>query len=416
MHKKLFLLTVLLQVGILYLIGSDYEALQTDIAWDSEVLKKALEEDLIQWENDSNVNTEYTRYGVLHTGKSLNYLAMVAFYDKKNQYPQAPAKIAEHLRFVVSGGKEPCCRGTIAGWADNALAQSITLAKYTPNVWNQFTDAEKEKLDWLMKALVIAGNYCQNLHNDIHVCLYQSFEWRKEWNPNHQEGYIGIMIAAWIYFGGANAVNKIFGEFDYDEYISRFTDYGFTNIISCWRSAGKNLMEHGGTDAQGGKTMGVKIPFKYKSLAGFGEIDYDPALLYRDLSVRMFGHRVTSSNCDGKAFILDGSKSPYEGQPGMCFEFSTSDASGCRSSVRYVYDGWFNNILTAATMKAFGLLDSADDKIQRMHVGTSDFLFKLQHGYNDYMHGQSRKAAESDLYNLGYIFMLDIYNKIFSKL
>jgi len=49
-------------------------------------------------------------------------------------------------------------------------------------------------VDLLMTALAIAGNYCQNSQNKISKGLYQTFDWEKIWNPNHQEGHIGIMI------------------------------------------------------------------------------------------------------------------------------------------------------------------------------------------------------------------------------
>ena len=236
---------------------SHFQFNRQDYQWNEEVINAALKTRLIRWENDPNVNTEYTTYGVLHSGKALNYLALVAFHDQSNRYPKAAAKVVEQLRYVISGGKEPTCRGTIAGWADNSLAQSIALAKYTGSIWGNLTRNEKEKLDLLMKSLAIAGNYCHNSRNHIHKGLYQSFEWRKTWNPNHQEGYVGVMIAAWVYFGGTDAVNSIFDDFIFKDYINQFESYGFNNIKSCWQATGKELMESGGTDSGGGTTDGA---------------------------------------------------------------------------------------------------------------------------------------------------------------
>ena len=385
------------------------------ISWDPNVLDKALAANLVQWKNDKRVNTEYTGFGVLGTAKALNYLSLVAFYDSENKYPRVVERILEHLRYVISGGKEPCCRGTIAGWADNSLAQSIALAKMTPKVWNRLTGVEKEKLDWLMKAMAVAGNYCQNSRNEIHRCLYQTFDWRKDWNPNHQEGYLGIMIAAWQYFSGADQVNDIFKNFSYDEYMAKFTEYGFNNVKSCWQATGKTLMEDGGTDSGDGTTAGVRIPFRYASLVGFGDLDYDPILLYRDLALRMFRYTVTSTECDGKAYILDRTRSPYEGQMGMCYEFQSFDAEGCRSSVRYVYDGWCNNIATVAGLNAFGIwTESAEKKeiMERMKVGSFDFIYKLQHGYNDFKHGGSVEVRENNVVEWGYDYLFDIFQKL----
>ena len=395
-----------------------HEINRKDFNWNADVLDAALQAELVQWKNDPNVNTEYTAYDVLHTGKALNYLALVAFHDRSDNYPDVSSKIIEQLQHVISGANEPCCRGTIAGWADNSLAQTIALAKHTESVWEKLSKAEKERLDLLMKAMAIAGNYCQNSRNRIHKCLYQSFEWRKSWNPNHQEGYVGVMIAAWIYFGGADEVNAVLTSFDYDNYMEKFQMYGFNNVKTCWQTTGKELMENGGKDTGGGLTYGVKIPFRYTSLSGYGELEYDPYLLYRDLADRMYKHTVTSEGCDGKAFIVDGSHSPYEGQKGMCYEFDGVDASGCRSSARYCYDGWCNNILTAASLESFGLWRTKSDKekiIAKLNVGSSDLLYKLKHGYRDHKHGKTSDVFAKDLKGIGYIFIKDIYENIFMK-
>lgn len=383
--------------------------------WDNEILTRCLEARLVQWKNDPVVNTEYTAYGVLYSGKALNYLTLVAFNDTKNKYPEVASKVVEQLRYVISGGKEPCCRGVIAGWADNPLAQTIVLAKYTKSVWGKLTKDEIKKLDLLMSCMAIAGNYSHNSQNNIQRCLYQVLPWAKGWNPNHVEGYVGIMIAAWIYFGGSDAVNAIFRDFSYDAYMKKLDANGFINIKSCWSTSGKKMMEEEGTDKGGGTTKGVKMPFIYSSLSGFGELQYDPYLLYRDLSLRMFKHKVSSTGCDGVCYILDGTKSPYEGQDGMCYEFISVDASGCRSSVGYCFEGWWNNTLTTATLKAFGLIPDtpeAKDIQVRRDVGSCDLMYKLQHGYRDHKNGRSSDSGERNVQSLGYPIIKDIYLKV----
>ena len=383
--------------------------------WNSEILDKALKSDLVRWKNDPNVNTEYTGYMVLTSGKALNYLALIAFHDKKNEHPGAAARVVEHLKYVVSGGKEPLCRGVIAGWADNPFAQSLVLAKNTKSVWGKLTKDEIKKLDLLMSSLAIAGNYCHNSQNNVKKGLYQSFPWAKGWNPNHVEGYVGVMIAANIYFGGADAVNAIFRDFNYDDYMKKLESNGFTNIIACWSASGKALLEVGGTDAGGGTTKGVKMPFLYKSLSGYGELEYDPYLLYRDLSARMYKHTVSSIGCDGKSYILDGTKTPYEGQIGMCYEFIAVDASGCRSSAAYGFEGWWNNVLTGSTLQAFGLIPETPetkDLVTRRDVGSSDLIYKLQHGYRDHKHGKSSDSSEKSVSKLGYEYIKDVYLQV----
>ena len=84
---------------------------------------------------------------------------------------------------MISGGKEPGARGGIAGWIDNAAAQSLVLAKKTSEVWNELTTYEKQKCDFIMKSLAISGNYCQNAQNNPKTDLAAERGWSKSWNP-----------------------------------------------------------------------------------------------------------------------------------------------------------------------------------------------------------------------------------------
>jgi len=129
----------------------------------------------------------------------------------------------------------------------------------------------------------------------------------------------------------------------------------------------------------------------------------------------MFKFQVSSTGCAGACTILDGTKSPYEGQDGMCYEFNTVDASGCRSSVGYCFEGWWNDVLTGATLQSFGLIPEGAEKqdiVARRDVGSGDLMYKLQHGYRDHKNGKSSDAGEKNVMGLGYPFIKDVYLKM----
>ncbi|GAA4445317.1 hypothetical protein GCM10023091_36800 [Ravibacter arvi] len=391
-----------------------------------EIVNLALGASLARWKADPATNQEYLSYGALESAKIMNYLALVAYHDPSNT--TVINRLLDQIRNVIAGGNEPTCRGTILGWADNGLAQSLVLAKRTPTVWSQLTEAEVNKCDWLMRALTVAGNYMQNYHNDPERCLLGVFEGRKTRAPNIQEGYVGVMIAAHHYFGGASAVNSMLADFDYDNWLSTFADLGFTNIIYGWtyahgntaegRATMKQLMENGGVAKLGGNIVepdGVRHPFTFAGYYGSTprpEIAYEPFGIYEALAERMYRGAVHNKSTSGEVHILNNRVSPMTGLIGMCNELQGSDGSGERSSVRYAYDGWNNNILTYATLRALNLWGDSpvhQEIDRRIKTGSIDILYKYKAGYRGRSNGEIKVHNEPTGITLGYNFVKDIW-------
>jgi hypothetical protein len=74
-------------------------------------------------------------------------------------------RVLLHIRNIISGGKEPSCRGNLFSWKGIGQAFAFLFAKRTPQLWSQFTKVEKEKKDLLMKSFAVAGNYYNNFEN-----------------------------------------------------------------------------------------------------------------------------------------------------------------------------------------------------------------------------------------------------------
>jgi hypothetical protein len=93
---------------------------------------------------------------------------------------------------------------------------------------------------------------------------------------------------------------------------------------------------------------------------------------------------------DGVAQIIDATQSPIEGELGMGYEFNSDDSAGIRSDALYTFEGWLNNVITRATLRALGVWDHRQMHLvdRRMMVGGRDLLYKLEHGY----HGRALNA------------------------
>ncbi|AHF94827.1 hypothetical protein OPIT5_27715 [Opitutaceae bacterium TAV5] len=428
-------LSRLLPVLLSILLASS--ALPAAPAFSPAVIDEAVACDLARWGYGPKVDTEFGTWNTLHTSRAMYYLALVARLDPAARATDGtvPADRAlEHVRHVIAGGNEPMARGVIAGWADNPLAQTLALVRRTPALWDRLSADEHERCDWLMRALAAAGNYCHNAGAWIKRDIPQAESWGKSWNPNHVEGYVGVMIAAWHYFGGADAVNAELAAFDYEHWLAELRRLGFRHIVGCWEMAGRKLLETGGHDTGGGYAAGMRPPFVYQLLERPADLDpwfrgdilgktrvpYDPMALLSALVYRMWPYIVISEfRIDDTltARLADGSRSPFEGRWGMGYEFISWDAGGVRSDAGYVYEGFFNEVLTRATMQALGTWPvQPTDEANRLHaamfVGGSDLLYKMKVGWHGKKNGKPSFQGAAPGGKMGFNFTRDIFERL----
>ena len=161
-------------------------------------------------------------------------------------------------------------------------------------------------------------------------------------------------------------------------------------------SAGDRLGIVAGAAAGTGKGVRVKYTYQKHTVDDVAEI------FENLLKFNYGGGEVVSQfgkNKDGtyKAYILDGTTSPVEGEKGMMTEFAGSDGNGIRSSCSYTSHD-FNMIVGA--LIAFDELDmyhlEDNPSLFRMvWVGNTDFLYKYEHGYMNYSLGKGSEGRES---------------------
>jgi len=149
------------------------------------------------------------------------------------------------IRELISPGHEPNAGAGLNGWSHHAIAQAFLLVKKTPEVWSRLTDDDKNRMDWIMKAMAVAGHFQFDDGNDYHTSLHADDNTQKGWNPNHRL-YLFVVIAAADYFG-PKELNDIYTSFNYDEYIKKFDELGFSNIKAVWTCYDwKPILEKGG--------------------------------------------------------------------------------------------------------------------------------------------------------------------------
>ncbi|MEO1573549.1 MAG: hypothetical protein AAFU65_01160 [Pseudomonadota bacterium] len=404
--------------------------------------------------------------GSLYTSKALVYLALMAhqgidesrsvrLLSQTNSLASSPTtwtpaeRVLAHVRDLLTPGNAPTLRGTgHAGHTDGSMAVALAFVRDTPAVWNALTAAQRDKLDWIMRGYAAAGNFAQNFDaaNDDNSGLLGWGSYTKVANPNLQEGYVSVMIAAYYYFGHglgspqekAAAVNAELAAFDFDTYVQAFDDHGLVNAHNAWQwavlpRAQKEAYFSGG--ALGGTddrtpamiNQNVRRPFTYRAVYprigdvlhrpddpfttrlmdtptqtdGGASIAYDPVDLYFALSLRQFYHvaedesRVPGANPDERGYTLGSAfdpdnpganQTPVNGAVGMGFEFRARPE---RHSLKYVLEGLMLNVFTGALieqMRDFDRMADSDRRamFERMQIGWADFLYKAEVGYRSF--------------------------------
>lgn len=405
---------------------SNYAAVPT---FTQEVIDDAVAAPCCGWKPDVGNVYEAERSAV-----AIYYLTLISrFYPDATATDGTLCKDAalKQIRFLLEGGNEPFA-SVGCFWGHAVVASDLLLIKNTPVIYDELTQDEKDRMDWLMKGLAIAGNWGFNDENDYITGFNLLGDFHKSWNPNFRNTYLSVVLTASMYFG-PEELDEIYVNFDYDTYIEKYTEYGFTNILATWTTAGKDLMENGGectllggsglsymeSGQPGGNGKGVKIPFRYNG-KGPSEwmylIEDMIEFTYSFETISEYGSRGASDH----TYIISGKKSPFEGQMGMMREFAGGDAgdgtgknSNIRSRCVYGYDSWEILTTVIGNMKLLGIWDSSTQKMceldNRMYVGNEDLIFKMEEGYRGYSSGSSIVEYEADFLYRGCNYVKDMW-------
>ena len=385
---------------------------------------------------DNALNIPMLRFnGFKYEARSDGFQSATALYylihegRKKGFTNRVKTRAIQHLRNIITSGREPCM-DAYHMWHYPMIASSITLAKNTPEIWDQFGEEDIARFDTIMECFVYLTNFIANDSNEYRTGLGRHGNVFKEWNANYKIALISPIVFASIYFGGADVIDKMLKEYSHEALITKLTKFGFNNILEVWNIAplehngkilpgAKELTENGGAAYvcdhgnvfKGGTGMGIKIPFIFKGFRAddIGIIEYLISDCYGGGEV--FSH--TEDNGDGTydAYIYDETTSPMEGMVGLMSEFKTTDGDGIRSDAWYCEINFIMMTAVLSALKELGAWSENNASYSAIVVGNTDLIYKLDHGYMSYSLGRQYLVRASNIY--GYDFIKDIWERFF---
>lgn len=366
-------------------------------AWGLPFTQRQLDEAIATQLIDFDARTKDEKWAnnILRTSVTFYYLAVSAKLDSQalssNGVP-VKERVLEHIRNILIPGNEPNCWGGTGGWGEGPVAQGIALAKSIPDIWNELTVYEKEKLDWIMKSIAVTGHIYTNNgapRTSERMVMDMTPEstvidaTSMNYAPNHYWGSVSMMVASGLYFG-ADMVDQILTGFAKDEFVAAFDKYGMTNVKTMWKQPAE-WMGNGYSVTVGTKTYsnaGVNRPHVYVDKDGDAQTLRD-LLNYVKADLEYQHNKVVAdkgSDYDRGYQITGTGQNPFLGQMGMFNELNRAD----RSSIAYAIEGWRSTMPLYLSLKLLNLWGSGEwqsQMEQNMAVGAEDAIFKALHGW-----------------------------------
>ena len=370
------------------------------------------------------------RGGVAEEASALIYLALEIRHTPASSYRDVlVSHVAESLAYMMSKDGQTPNFDLEPYWCYSMLAGAVTLCRETPLIWNRLSSSEREKYDFLMKVFAYTVNLGYDDDNSYRTGPGFRGNFHKSWNPNYRLALVPVMLYACRYFGSADALDRILLAFDYDETVAKFKEYGWTRSYNNWTktpptSGGvqapsqKQTMEKGGstffiwvaTKESGGNGVGVRTAFTY----GGKRADDVAGVFNQLLAYNYSGGAVvseyicTNGGTDSiRAYIIDGTRSPYEGRHGMMHELGKDN----RASAKYALDDFtlvVSNLAVFDELSMYELPSDAGATLASMvWVGNMDFLYKIAHGWMSYAQSSGYSASTFEQPTLGFYLWKD---------
>jgi hypothetical protein len=312
------------------------------------------------------------------------------------------------IRNLLIPVKMPTATGGYQDQKQLGTAFLFLLAKRTPAIWNQLSQPEQTLVDLIMEAFTYSSTFTTKDEVAASLGMNGDTNLNRDWNPNYQNGMVGMIIVTTLYWGFAEFEAKL-AAYDDAAFVAKLRANRMNNLLATYASPAR---------PNGAVVQAALRKVVNGSVYLFhGISERDPLALFNYIASRTFSATISCglNNGDG----IDGygriskncSVLPNVGQKGMMLEFDSWDAEGKRSSADYNWGAWYVLNYSRAALQIEGWLTASTlqqstalaDTMNRYYLGSTDLWFKISPerggGYLDYEHG---KAAGKTMLNPGF--------------
>jgi hypothetical protein len=342
-------------------------------------------------------------------------------------------ELLNQIRFLLAPNRGPTATGGYQDQKQLGATFMFLVAKHTDRIWNQLTANEKTIIDLNMEAHLYSTVFTTKDGVASLVGIDGDTNHGRDWNPNHQNGMIGMIIMTALYWGFDEFETKL-AAYEHAAFVARLQAKKMVNLLATYQNQSSppaSIIEAGLRKVVNGSIY---------AFHGISERNLLGLIGY--ISDRTFAATIDCGLNGGAGFrgygkiVRNCSLLPNVGAKGMLKEFASVDGGGRRSSANYSYDGWYPLNYSRAVLQIINLLGidelataiettesassiSMSDILDRSQRGISDLYFKLSPdankggGYLEYSNGAPDGTAVLDfdmINNRGGLINLEIFN------
>ena len=326
------------------------------------------------------------------------------------------------IRNILNPAKGPTATGGYQDQKQLGVAFMLLLARRTPGIWEELSARERALVDITMEAFMYSSVFTTKDEVATELGMNGDTNLNRDWNPNYQNGMVGMVILTALYWGFDQFEFKL-ANYDDEAFLEKLRTNKMTNLLSTYT----NPSRPNGAKIQSGlqKTIEGAV-YRFHGITErnlLGLFDY--------IAGRTFSATVSCGLNEGRG-IGDAGRIkkncrllPRIGRKGMILEFDGSDAEGKRSSSSYSYDSWYPLNYVRAALQIDGWLTPSAlrhsaklaETLNLYSIGTNDLWFKISPnkggGYVDFSHGG---RGETVILGRGFLSShgsqanLDLYN------
>jgi hypothetical protein len=313
------------------------------------------------------------------------------------------AKLMSQMKTWLTSGACPHCRSAFTSQHEASAMVCFLVARQVPRLWSQFSSAEKDKIDLLFRAQLVANAFVVSSKHPWSGGQSRGINGQKAWpggNPNFQVGQVGLVWLSAVWMGLSQA-ETFLDTFSFGTIRNQLGAANLGNAKTAWDGPYKSNA--------GGAFPAPPTPkmvedacrnFRYNvnnyritQLAAWVDFFFRSRVFNKITHAGLNNENGVMVNGDARGVIFAGKAGlPNRGKRGMAHEFDTTDAGGVRSAIGYSMWGsnGFSHILGALLISgAVRRQDLGSDTRDQIHVGWVDLQYKNIHGYKSHSKGGS---------------------------
>ena len=142
------------------------------------------------------------------------------------------------LRNLLIPVKMPSATGGYQDQKQLGTAFLFLLAKRIPAIWNQLSQPEQALVDLIMEAFMYSSTFTTKDEVAGSLGMNGDTNLNRDWNPNYQNGMVGMIIVTALYWGFTEFEAKLVA-YDDEAFVAKLRANRMNNLLATYANPGQ---------------------------------------------------------------------------------------------------------------------------------------------------------------------------------